>query len=123
MTRTFVALKQFDSEWERLGLDDIDLKQLQQQLTEDPNAGDMMRGTHGCRKLRVSLDNRGKSGGARVIYVDFIRFEKLYLLSVYPKNEKVNLTRQESNEIKELVKKLETVERENYERRMNHECI
>lgn len=71
-------------------------------------------------KIRVSLENRGKSGSARVIYVDFIKFEKIYLLTAYPKNEKENLSKQESNQIKELVKALEKAERESYERRMKH---
>ena len=117
MTRTFVMTSEFDRSWQTLGLNDDDLKQLQYQLAADPDAGDIIPGTHGCRKYRISLNNRGKSGGARVIYVDFITFEKIYLIEAYAKSEKVNLSKQEYTNIKNAVKSLEIAERENYERR------
>lgn len=77
----------------------------------------MIQGTHGCRKYRISLNSKGKSGGARVIYVDFIMFEKIYLIEAYAKSEKENLSRQECTTIKNIVKSLEVAERKNYERR------
>lgn len=117
MTRTFVALPEFEKNWEQLGLDQMDQARLEQALMDNPNAGDMMQGTHGCRKVRIPLESTGKSGGARVIYVDFIRFEKIYLLTVYPKTEKENLTKQERNQLSIVVKKLEKADRESYERR------
>ena len=43
----------------------------------------------------------------RIIYVDFVIHEKLYLLTAYPKSEKDNLTKAERNELKKLVKILE----------------
>ena len=43
----------------------------------------------------------------RVIYVDFLVYEKLYLLTAYSKNEKDNLTKAERNELKKLVEILE----------------
>lgn len=57
--------------------------------------------------MRLALENRGKSGSVRVIYVDFVVYEKLYLLTAYPKSEKDNLTKAERNELKKLVKILE----------------
>ena len=49
----------------------------------------------------------GKSGGVRVIYVDFEVYEKIYLLTAYTKNEKDNLTKKERSEIKQLIEVLE----------------
>ena len=54
-----------------------------------------------------SFGDRGKSGSVRVIYVDFVIHEKLYLLTAYPKSEKDNLTKAERNELKKLVEILE----------------
>lgn len=112
----FVMLQEFDNSWKRLGLNDLDLKELQNELINYPDKGDLIQGTNGCRKIRKAFENRGKSGSARVIYVDFIRFKKIYFLTAYSKKEKSNLSKQECNNIKELVRKLEIAERENFER-------
>ena len=53
--------------------------------------------------MRFAFEDRGKSGSARVIYVDFEVYEKIYLITAYPKNEKENLTNQERNEIHRLI--------------------
>ena len=82
MTRTFVELPIFRSRWDDLGLDDSDLRRLQMELLEDPKVGDVMRGTGGVRKMRFAFEHKGKSGGVRVIYVDFEVYEKIYLLTL-----------------------------------------
>ncbi len=66
-------------------------------LARDPNCGDVMRGTGGVRKVRFALAGRGKSGGARVVY--FLRNEDMpvFLLTVFAKNEKGNLSEAERN--------------------------
>ena len=107
MTREFVELPLFRSRWEGLGLDDDDLLRLQKSLLEDPKVGDVMRGTGGVRKMRFSFEHQGKSGGIRVIYVDFEVYEKIYLLTAYTKNEKDNLSNEQRNELKGLIKILE----------------
>ncbi len=117
MTRNFVMTSDFDSSWKSLGLNDEDLRQLQNTLVQTPNLGDMIQGTHGCRKCRIPLENRGKSGGARVIYVDFIVFEKIYLITAYAKNEQENLSKRQCDSIKQLVTEIEAVERAKFERR------
>ncbi len=66
-----------------------------------------MQGTGGVRKMRFAFEHRGKSGGVRVIYIDFEVYEKIYLLTAYTKNEKENLTKEERNEIRRLVAILE----------------
>ena len=113
MTRTFVELPLFRSKWDALGLDDSDLRRLQIELLEDPKVGDVMRGTGGVRKMRFAFEHKGKSGGVRVIYVDFEVYEKIYLLTAYTKNEKDNLTKDERNEIKKLITVLENQLKDN----------
>ena len=103
MTRTFIELPLFRSKWSDLGLNDNDLKRLQEQLLEDPKVGAVMRGTGGVRKMRFAFEHRGKSGSVRVIYVDFEVYEKIYLITAYTKSEKDNLSDSESNEIHRLI--------------------
>ena len=107
MTRTFVELPHFHSKWKSLGLNDDDLKRLQEEILSDPKIGIVVKGTNGVRKMRFAFEHRGKSGSTRIIYIDFEIYEKIYLLTAYTKNEKDNLTKAEQNELKELVKVLE----------------
>lgn len=72
-------------------------------LAEHPRAGDLMEGTGGVRKLRWSRGGRGKSGGVRVIYYFHSEAIPLYLLTLFAKNERSNLSKAERNELAELV--------------------
>ena len=65
-----------------------------------------MQGTGGIRKIRFAIPGRGKSGGARVCYVDYVEFGTIYLITVFTKKEKPNLSQQEKNILRELVKQL-----------------
>ncbi|WP_170245124.1 type II toxin-antitoxin system RelE/ParE family toxin, partial [Pararhodospirillum oryzae] len=60
----------------------------------------------GVRKVRVPLEGRGKSGGARVVYFYRNGTMPLFLLSVFAKNEKDNLTQAERNSLAALVRVL-----------------
>jgi hypothetical protein len=102
MTRTFVDLPIFRSRWKDMGLDD-DLKRLQEELLADPKTGAVMIGTGGVRKMRFAFEHTGKSGSVRIIYVDFAVYEKIFLITAYPKSEKDNLSMSERNEIKQMI--------------------
>ena len=68
MTSLFVYTAPFRLCWKAMGLSDEDLLTLEEMLLENPQRGDVIEGTGGARKLRIRLnDNRGKSGGGRVI--------------------------------------------------------
>ena len=62
--------------WIDLGLDDEDLAELERMLCFNPEAGELIKGTGGLRKVRWNLRNKGKQGGARVIYIDYMYYEK-----------------------------------------------
>lgn len=68
-----------------------------------PEAGDVMEGTGGVRKVRWARDSRGKSGGVRVIYFYHCEGMPLYLLTLYGKSEKENLSAAERNALAKLV--------------------
>ena len=79
MTRLFIYTTPFRNAWKAMGLNDSDLVQLEEALLENPQKGDVIEGTDGARKLRIQIGNHGKSGGGRVIYLDVLEREHLYL--------------------------------------------
>lgn len=103
MGRSFVMTPGFDRSWARIGLGDDELVMLQNLLLEDPEAGDVIPGTGGARKVRIPLAGRGKSGGGRVIYVDVVVRERIYLLLAYPKNVQADLTSEQKKQVHKLI--------------------
>jgi hypothetical protein len=101
--REFIHTKVFDRMWREMGCDDEDLAVLQRAIADNPQGPPVIRGTGGVRKIRVMLEGRGKSGGIRVLYVDFTVREVVGLLFAYPKNEKENITENEKKLMKQLV--------------------
>ena len=103
MTREFVYTEPFRKCWKAMGLSEDDLKKLEEILLENPQLGAVIEGTGGARKMRIQIENRGKSGGGRVIYVDVFEKEKLYFLLAYPKNVQDNLTPDQKKQVRKLV--------------------
>jgi len=69
-------------------------------LAADPECGDLIRGTGGFRKVRVARKGMGKSGGARVVYIWRSESFPVFLITVFPKNEKENLPMAERNTLR-----------------------
>ena len=76
---------------------------LQNDLLENPKAGDVIQGTGGLRKIRVAAKGKGKRGGARVIYYYLESVKRFYLLTIYAKNEVSDLTSAEKKALKRFV--------------------
>jgi hypothetical protein len=89
-----------------MGLNDNDLLEVQLELLENPKKGDIIKGTGGARKLRYAIRGKGKSGGARIIYVDIIYTEQIHLLLCYPKSVKTDLTNDEEKSIRAIINNL-----------------
>jgi hypothetical protein len=87
-------------------LTDDEYTGLQNDLMEDPQRGDILRGGGGIRKLRYALPGRGKSGGVRVIYYWLRNDGQIYMLLIYPKSKKDTLTEKETALLREFVKEL-----------------
>jgi hypothetical protein len=81
---------------------DEDQRAVEWALAANPEAGAVIAGTGGVRKLRVALTGRGKSGGARVIYFHRSAKGRIYLLAVYAKNVRQNLSKAERNAMRLL---------------------
>lgn len=60
-------------------------------LAADPESGDLVRGSGGCRKVRWASGGKGKSGGVRVIYFARIRAGQIWLLTIYGKSTIENI--------------------------------
>ena len=82
-------------------LDDAEYKELQNYLVQNPNKGDIIKGSGGLRKLRWKLNRSGKSGGIRNIYYHYEDKHQIYMIYVYKKSKQADLT---PNQIKLLRK-------------------
>jgi len=104
--RLFIHTKVFDRAWGLLGCDDGDLLELQKAISENPQGYPVVRGTGGVRKIRIALEGRGKSSGARVFYVDFVVRSTIGLLYVYPKGKKESITDGERKILKAMAEQI-----------------
>jgi hypothetical protein len=75
-------------------------------LAEHPTSGVLIQGTHGIRKLRWARGGGGKRGGYRVIYYFHSEIMPLYLLTVFGKNEKANLSNKEKQVLTKIVQQI-----------------
>lgn len=68
-------------------LSDDEYAALQNAIVANPEAGDVVRGSGGVRKLRWGVSGRGKRGGVRIIYYLRLRQGQVWMLTMYAKNE------------------------------------
>lgn len=80
-----------------------DRARLVEYIGANPEAGDVIPETGGVRKLRWALRGGGKRGGARVIYIFYNDSLPLFLLAMYGKNEKANLSKAERSAMARVV--------------------
>ena len=105
VTRTFVRTKLFDKQADGAGLTEERVRKLEEHLLKM----DCRDGTHitsNIWKTRWSLDGKGKSGGVRIYYFDYIEICHTLLILTYPKSEKDNLSKAEINELAKFVKEI-----------------
>jgi len=90
-------------------LTEEDRRELELLLLDDPKRGQLIERTGGFRKVRFARPSRreGKSGATRVIYYFLDRRDRIYLLLVYAKGVKDDLTRAEENDLRKLARALE----------------
>jgi hypothetical protein len=103
MRKTFIESPEF-TEWVKEYLSDEHLVSLQQELQNDPGVGVVMPGCGGLRKLRIADPRRGKGkrGGARVIYLHIAEADVIYLMDIYGKGQREDLTAGQKKVLKRL---------------------
>lgn len=120
MNATFVETSGFTgSVWNFLP--DSDYARLQLFLIENPGAGDVMPGCGGLRKLRIADPKRGKGkrGGARVIYLFVTAASRFYMLDIYGKDEKDDLSASDKRELRRLAEQLKREAKTEHEQWQN----
>ena len=84
-------------------LSDEEYRELQIALVQRPNAGAVMAGSGGLRKLRWATKGKGKRGGSRVIYYWAVTQDQLLMLFIYRKSEQEDLTREQLKTLKKII--------------------
>jgi hypothetical protein len=80
---------------------------VQNELAQNPQAGDLIPGGGGIRKIRAALPGAGKRGGTRIIYYWQNSKDRIFMLVIYAKAHKTNLDPQQAAAFKMLVKEIE----------------
>lgn len=84
-------------------LDEAALLEVQVYLLLQPDAGDLMPGSGGLRKLRWAAKGKGKRGGSRLIYYWAVSEHLIYLVVAYAKNDLADLTPKQARQLRELI--------------------
>ena len=95
----FVCIEPFYRLWEKSGLTEDDMIRLENEILAAPRKGDEIRGAGGFRKIRLSREgsNKGKSGSYRVIYLYVQAYATVFLILVFGKNDKANISKADAN--------------------------
>jgi mRNA-degrading endonuclease RelE of RelBE toxin-antitoxin system len=86
-------------------LTDDEYGELQQFIAEHPEAGSIIPGSHGLRKLRWTMSGKGKRGGTRIIYYWLRPRDTILMLFVFRKNEQSDLSKDQLKILKAIVAK------------------
>ena len=84
-------------------LSDEEYQRMQFELINRPNAGAIIRGSGGLRKIRWSAKGRGKRGGSRIIYYWAVSEEQILMLLIYPKNVQDDLSSEQLTTLRNIV--------------------
>lgn len=104
---TFIRLAGFESDCRRLGLDEEAVRQMELEIVRKPEAGAIVAGTGGLRKLRFALagSGRGKSGSYRVGYVLLRVRGTVVMVAIFAKKDKANFSASERNVIRQQIER------------------
>jgi hypothetical protein len=84
-------------------LTDDEYSQLQQALVEHPDLGSLLIGSGGLRKVRWSMQGRGKRGGVRSIYYWAVEQNRILMLLIYAKTERDDLSPEQMKILRKIV--------------------
>ncbi|ETI59265.1 type II toxin-antitoxin system RelE/ParE family toxin [Marinomonas profundimaris] len=85
-------------------MSDDEYKELQEALVIKPDLGVLIKNSGGLRKVRWSVDGRGKRG-VRIIYYWMTENEQLYMMYIFPKNTQENLTDAQTKALRQIVER------------------
>lgn len=88
----FIRTSRFKKDMMRLGATVQEIDAVEHEIAAHPEAGDVIKGLNGIRKIRFRLGKKGKRGGGRAIYVLLVGNDAVVMLMAYSKNEQSDLT-------------------------------
>jgi hypothetical protein len=102
IVRTGLYLRQM----KRLGASSTDMGRLEAEIAVNPQAGDVIPGLMGLRKIRFSLGNKGKKGGGRAIYFLMVSDDVAVMIFAYAKSAQEDLTTEQRKAALALLKEM-----------------
>jgi hypothetical protein len=97
--KTIIEAKLFERQWPRLWTEE-EHDEFIEWIAGNPDAGDVISGSEGCRKVRWARRGQGKSSGVRIIYMKYDDYGNLILITLYAKSERENISNKEVERIK-----------------------
>ena len=98
----FIETPVFSKQIQEL-LSDEEYRKLQESLLMRPDAGDLIPGSGGLRKVRWRVVGKGKRGGLRVIYYWYMSEDSFFMLTAYKKSNKEDLTHEQVKILRKLI--------------------
>lgn len=107
---TVIPTRTFERQVKRIRVSRDELSGIIAELERAPERGDLIPGSGGARKVRFAGRGKGKSGGYRVVTAlfSFRSADSLYLLAIYAKSDKVNLSKGEINRLRKTLLELKS---------------
>lgn len=93
----------FLSQAKKAGVTEAEMVLIVDAIAADPESGDLMEGTGGARKLRHAREGQGKRGGYRTIHYFGGGDIPVFLLAIYAKNDKANLSKADQNTLAKVL--------------------
>lgn len=105
MWREFFYTNEFDKRMNQYNFSNVDERNLESDILNDPKVGAVIQGTGGLRKFRFSKEksNTGKSGSFRIFYLDLEERYYIVFMAILKKNESENLSNAERNFLKNRI--------------------
>ena len=91
----------------KLNVTDDELADLETEIATNPQAGDVIQGLKGVRKIRFAMGGKGKRGGGRRIYLVLAIEDSIYLLLAYGKSKQTDLSQKQRKDILAFIEELE----------------
>lgn len=114
--QTILHTKTFAAQVARAGLGEAEVSEIEDLIARDPEAGVLMPGTGGLRKLRHPGRGKGKSGGYRTIHYFGGDDIPIFLMALVDKGEQADLSQAAKNEFRKRLPRMAADYRENLER-------
>jgi hypothetical protein len=102
----FIVTKSYGKALRRMGVTEVEAAAIRQAIAANPEAGDVIKGLDGLRKIRFAFGGRGKSGGGRAIYFLMLADDVAALVFAYPKSEQSDLTPEQRRAAARMMKEI-----------------